>query len=420
MRKFTWIQASISAGMYLIANPLWALADDTQQSTKKVVPSSAPAASMPIETKSDIAATLSTPVVAPPTAASSNEAEAPLGATSSSPEAESPTTAGPRTPEAAQRFTFVQDGKMSQQVHLPIHEWYTTKKVPDGMVLCVHGLSLHGMSFEILARAFAADNALGGSYYVVAPDMRGFGRNRNAHKFCQEKDCKAIVNYDKTIDDLAKICKLMKEKYPGVHLYLLGESLGSTVCLAVAAKVPDLVDGLILSGTAVMKNSAMFRDNIPAVVPALVDLKHRVKLRNFVEKLVSDDPDIAKEMEADPLIPKSLSLGELLKTDRFTSKTVKFTKKVALQTPVLILQGGKDKCVVPDAAIKLASNLRTSDQTMRFLYAHGHLLLETSYVSPVAVDAMTSWFDDHTTEHRKELQAMREDLYALGGERSAR
>jgi alpha-beta hydrolase superfamily lysophospholipase len=252
--------------------------------------------------------------------------------------------------------------------------------------------------------------------------MRGFGRNRTGHDFCEGRDCKAIVDYKKTVDDLAKLAGLMKAKYPGVPLYLMGESLGATVCLAVAAKVPQYVDGLVLSGTAVTKNSLMFDEpgTIVAVSESLFDPKHRVKIKTFVDKLVSDDPGIAQEMENDPLIPKNLRLGELIKTALFTGKTISYSKQVAPNTPVLILQGGKDKCVVPDAAIKLAANLRTSDQAMRWLYAHGHLLLETSYVSPTALDSMTIWFTAHTADHKKELEAMREDLFSLGGQRSAK
>src|ERR1700733_4366499 len=133
------------------------------------------------------------------------------------------------------RYTFVQDGEISKKVHLPTYEWLTKKIPPDGMVLAIHGLTLHGLRYDIVARAFAADNPLG-SYYVLAPDMRGFGRNRNnEHTFCEGKDCKKKVDYKKSVDDLCTIAKLMREKYPGAPLYLMGESLGSSMCLAIAA-----------------------------------------------------------------------------------------------------------------------------------------------------------------------------------------
>ena len=321
----------------------------------------------------------------------------------------------PTTVNSAPRYTFVENGKLSEQVHLPTYEWVPIKSPPDGMVLAIHGLTLHGRSYEILARSFAAENAMG-TYYVVAPDLRGFGVNRISHKFCEGNDCKQKVDYNKTVDDMVKLTKLMKEKYPEVPLYLLGESLGSTICLATAAKAPGLVDGLILSGTAVMKNSLMFDEpgSIVAAGESLFDPKHRVRLKVFMDKLVSDDENIVNEMKNDPLIPKELRLGELIQTDVFTAKTISFAKQVPPNMSVLILQGGKDKCVVPSAAIKLAAHLRTSDQTMQWFYAHGHLLLETAYISPVTIDALTNWFTTHTSAHEKVLDGMLEDLHSLG------
>jgi alpha-beta hydrolase superfamily lysophospholipase len=314
------------------------------------------------------------------------------------------------------RYTFVSSGPLSRATHLPVAEWIPHKTVPDAMVLAVHGLTLHGESYSILARAFAAENALG-SYYVAAPDLRGFGRNRISHDYCEDRDCKQKVDYVKTIEDIARLARLMRDKYPGVPLYLVGESLGATICLATAAKYPELADGMVLSGTAVNKNKLMFRDpeNILAAGKALIDKKHRVKLNVFVNKLVSDDPNIVAEMQNDPLVPKALTLKELIATDKFTAKTLTFSKRIVPTTPILILQGSDDKCVVPIAVAKLASHLRTSDQTMRWLYAHSHLLLETAYIRPATIDAITSWFLDHTPEHKKNLEMMRADINVLGG-----
>jgi len=323
---------------------------------------------------------------------------------------------------AADRYTFVQDGEISKQVHLPTCEWYPKKLPPDAMVLAIHGLTLHGKRYDILGRTFAAENALG-SIYVVAPDMRGFGRNRNKeHTFCQDNDCKKIVNYDKSVDDFCKVAKIMREKYPGVPLYLLGESLGSSVCLAVAAKSPELVDGLVLSGTAESVNPKMF--DHPKIIASgmfavFIDPKFNMRLGVFMRDLVSNDPAICQEMLDDPLVPKKLTLAELMKTNKFVGKTNKFAEKVKEDLPVLMLQGSEDKCVVPRAVANLAQHIRSSDQTMKWLHAHGHLLLETAYIRPATIDAITDWFDARTVAHKEQLRAMQEDLRALGGKTSS-
>lgn len=321
----------------------------------------------------------------------------------------------------AERYTFVQDGELAKQVHLPVYEWYPKKSTPDAMVLAIHGLTLHGKRYEILARAFAAENQLG-SDYVVAPDMRGFGRNRNnEHLFCVGTDCKKKVNYTKSVDDMCAIAEAMHEKFPGVPLYLMGESLGASVCLAVAAKRPDLVDGLVLAGTAERVNPIMFdhpRNVASGLFAFFIDPKFNMNLGAFMKDLVSNDPDICQEMADDPLVPKKLTLAELIKTDTFVGKTNKFAKQVKRDLPVLMLQGSQDKCVVPDAVARLAEHIHSADQTMKWLYSYGHLLLETEYVRPGTVDAITDWFDARTPAHKEELKKMEDDLHALGGKTS--
>ncbi len=318
----------------------------------------------------------------------------------------------------SERYDFVQDGEISKNVHLPTYEWVTKKIPPDGMVLAIHGLTLHGLRYDIVARAFAAENALG-SYYVLAPDMRGFGRNRNSdHTFCEGKDCKKKVNYEKSVGDLIAIAELMRKRYPDVPLYLMGESLGSSMCLAVAAKRPDLVDGLVMSAPAETVNPLMYKK--PKVVAAglfafFIDPKFNVKLGTFINELVSNDPNIVREMLDDPLIPKKMTLAELIKTDRFIAHTNKYAKYVKTDLPVLILQGSEDKCVVPDSVAKLAERIPSADQTMRWLHAHGHLLLETAFLRPATVDAITDWFDSHKPAHKEELVKIRQDIRDLGG-----
>src|SRR5258708_3079788 len=74
--------------------------------------------------------------------------------------------------DSSDRFHYVKDGDIAKAVHLPVYEWYPKQK-PDGLVLAIHGLTLHGLRYEVLAKTLAVDNPMG-CYYVVAPDMRGF------------------------------------------------------------------------------------------------------------------------------------------------------------------------------------------------------------------------------------------------------
>ena len=135
-----------------------------------------------------------------------------------------------------------------------------------------------------------------------------------------------------------------------------------------------------------------------------------------MRKLVSQDSRIVEELESDPLIRKSMTIRDLLKTDAYVSKNVKYARSLKPGVPLLILQGSKDKCVVPKRVTKLLGVISSDDQTLRWMQHLSHLLLETKYIKPGTVSAIASWIDAHEPEYQKELLNLDEDLKKLGAE----
>jgi alpha-beta hydrolase superfamily lysophospholipase len=316
--------------------------------------------------------------------------------------------------DPGQRVTSVVDGDFSKRLHLPLYEWYPKNKAPSGLLLCIHGLTLHGKRFEVLGKAFAAEG-----FYACAPDMRGFGRcyTDTEHKFSVGGDDKRKLDMEKSYADLVALAKMMKEKYPDIPLFAMGESLGTSYCIRIAAEHPELVDGLLLSGPTVKVNPLMFIHpaNIAAAAWA-VFLQPQFKMNTapFVKNLVSNDPLIVKEMLDDPLCRKNLTIAELLKTQKFVSKTLAYATKIKADQPVLVLQGSEDRCMVPHAVTLLSKNIHSADQTVRWLHAHGHLLLETSFLRPATVDAIDIWVREHEPPHEQDEKALGKEIIELG------
>ncbi|MBX9694380.1 MAG: lysophospholipase, partial [Cyanobacteria bacterium] len=208
-----------------------------------------------------------------------------------------------------------------------------------------------------------------------------------------------------------------KADHPDQRIILVGESLGATPCIRLAAEHGDLVDAIIISGPAVEVNPLMLfhpRSILAGLRGILIDPKFNIKLSFFVEDLVSDDPNIVKEMMDDPLIRKKLSLLDLLKTDAFVSKNLKFASNVKPELPILILQGSKDKCVIPQRVVKLCGKIKSDDQTLRWMDHLSHLLLETKYLKPATIAAMVSFLESHATERTEELEQIHGELKLLG------
>jgi alpha-beta hydrolase superfamily lysophospholipase len=203
-------------------------------------------------------------------------------------------------PELAAKYTYTENGEYSKALNIPTYEWMPAASPPKVIVLGVHGLTLHGRRFRVLARTLAV-NGVG----FVAMDMRGFGACRfdEQKQFSSKTDDKTKVDHEKRYEDIVKLAKLVKEKYPDVRLVALGESLGCTFCVRLAAEYPDLIFGVMLSAPAVRISRSMYagRGQIKHGVKAVVSLRNELDLRSFFTELCSQREDVQKEIRDDPL-----------------------------------------------------------------------------------------------------------------------
>ncbi|HMP53955.1 MAG TPA: alpha/beta hydrolase, partial [Candidatus Melainabacteria bacterium] len=148
----------------------------------------------------------------------------------------------------------------------------------------------------------------------------------------------------------------------------------------------------------------------------VIDPHFNVDLGFFMRRLVSQDTRIVSELENDPLIRKKMTILDLLRTDAYVRKNVKFARKLEPEIPLLILQGSKDRCVVPRRVTKLLGSVSSDDQTLRWMQHLSHLLLETKYINSDTVSAIASWIDAHEDKYKKELEALDKELVELGAE----
>jgi alpha-beta hydrolase superfamily lysophospholipase len=309
------------------------------------------------------------------------------------------------------KITYVENGKFSKELDLPVYEWYREDKPTIGLILAIHGLTLHGTSYSVLARVLADRG-----FYVCACDMHGFGQCY-ANKISGKKN----IDYADSYQDIEKLAALMKQTHPGLPLYALGESLGTCMCIRLAANRPDLVDGLILSGPTAQVHPLMFVH--PKIISAgtvgyFMEPRFQVNTDAFAKYLVSNDKRVAQEMLDDPLVRKGLTIKDLLKTDSFVSKTFSYARKMKRDEPVLVLQGSEDRCMVPSAITKLSKKIPSADQTLFWLNDHGHLLLETSYLRPTTMNALINWLDLHDNSSSENAKIMEEELLRLGAKPS--
>lgn len=287
---------------------------------------------------------------------------------------------------------YQEDGKISEQLNMPIYSWTAPHVPPRGIVLAAHGLAMHGKSFDRLGRTLAAEG-----YMVYATDTRGYGRCVDDSRACKVRNCKHKVDYAKSYNDLVRLSRTLRELHPSLPVFGIGESMGAAMCIRLAACNPELVDALVLSSPAVKRRSLIDPYLLVNAGIVMSNPRAQLDLMPFVRKYCSDDPRVIEEKERDPLLRRHLSAFELLKATVEIRKTISYVPNVNPETPVLVIQGSADRVLRPDAVMTLLSKLPSKDQTVKWFSHRGHILLETDYVKPDTMEAVVSWVNAHAS-----------------------
>ncbi len=138
-----------------------------------------------------------------------------------------------------EQFTFLSsDGTTELHARL----WHSGESAPRAVVQIAHGVSEHISRYEPFARYLAEHG-----FAVAGHDHLGHGdslpRGGTPIYFAAEK------GWEKVTDDVHTLTTLLRRRFPGVPLFLLGHSMGSFLTRSLLIRYPGAVDGAIVMGT---------------------------------------------------------------------------------------------------------------------------------------------------------------------------
>jgi len=136
-------------------------------------------------------------------------------------------------------FTF----KASDGTKIAAYRWLPAAKSNiKAAVQIAHGMAEHAARYERFAKVLVK-----AGYAVYANDHRGHGKTagalENVGYFADEK------GWDKVVDDMLVLTKLIRKENPKVPIFLFGHSMGSFLSRHYAMLHGNEIKGLILSGT---------------------------------------------------------------------------------------------------------------------------------------------------------------------------
>jgi acylglycerol lipase len=259
--------------------------------------------------------------------------------------------------------------------------WLPSLEKPKAVILCVHGLGLHNASYADFGQRMAK---LGYATYAI--DVRGFGS-------FMEAQGREQVDFDGCLADIQSTLKVLHRAHKGLPVFLLGESMGGAIALRATAIYPNLIDGLISSVPA----NDRFKQNQTRLSVAIHLLESPNKPFNVGKGIISqatDKQDLRDQWSKDPLNKLNLSANELLQFQHFMNQNHKCAKLIQV-TPVLFVQGSKDKLVRPKGTVELFNELATKDRELALIANGEHLIFEENQFTDEGINKVSAWIDAH-------------------------
>jgi len=284
---------------------------------------------------------------------------------------------------------------------LPLKSWLPDGK-PKAVILALHGFNDYSNAFKDSGEEWARHGIA-----TFAYDQRGFGA-APWHGLW--------AGAARLAEDAAEATSVLRARYRGVPIYLLGESMGGAV--AVVAETgfegtpPPRSDGLVLEGPAVWARDSM-------TIPERVGLWIGDRLLPGMKVsgrglgiMPSDNIEMLRALGRDPLVIKETRVDTIKGLVDLMDDALAAAPK--LHTPMLFLYGDRDELIPRDSTRRFLAVLPTNEPRRLAFYPKGYHMLLRDIEAPVVRQDVEAWVTNPAValpsgadRHAEEMQAAR-------------
>ena len=270
----------------------------------------------------------------------------------------------------------------SDGTDLFVQDW--TVEDPIAAVALFHGWGEHAARYAHVAKAFAAHRIA-----LVGADLRGHGRSSGDRGY--------IDRFSDYYLDATAIFEKAQSVVPGGPTFVFAHSMGGLLAF------DWMLSGFERAPAGMVVSSPFMEVAVPV---GLVKEKVGRLASKIAPKLalptglqgsdVTRDPELARLYDTDPLNLKKATARWFTECEQAQARVRARIGK--LSTPLLLLYGGSDRAVQPDATERLARDLTMSDKTVERLDGHYHELVnEPPEVREPIIERMAEWIAKRAT-----------------------
>ena len=283
----------------------------------------------------------------------------------------------PGAPRLTRSYAVMEDG-----YRLPLSRWESAGN-PQAVLLALHGLNDYRRAFDNLGRYLARRGIS-----VVAYDQRGFGATSGHGLWHGSQRLSA---------DLVTMTALLRHEYPGIPLYLLGESMGGAVALASLGSASLDVAGTILVAPAVWSRDSMPFYQRAALWIAAHTLPARRLTGEGLDLKPSDNIDMLRALGRDALVIKATRVDVLYGVSNLMDTALLAAPDV--HGSILLLYGKHDDIIPSRPTCQLLEQLSNPAQTQltAIVYERGYHMLTRDLQAEVVLEDIAAWIDASQT-----------------------
>jgi alpha-beta hydrolase superfamily lysophospholipase len=263
---------------------------------------------------------------------------------------------------------------------LPLSRWGAVGNT-HAMLLSLHGLNDYSNAFDKLGQYLASRGIT-----VIAYDQRGFGNTEGRGLWHGSERLSA---------DLVTMTALLRRKYAGVPLYLLGESMGGAVVLTSLASTPLDVDGTVLVAPAVWARNTMPSYQRIALWVGAHTLPAKQLTGEGLDLKPSDNIDMLRALGRDDLVIKATRIDVLYGISNLMDRAMLASSEVPGN--ILLLYGEQDDIIPAAPTCQLLERL-SYNETIRLsavIYEQGYHMLTRDLQAAVVLEDIATWIVEH-------------------------